>query len=149
MTLVIAPQDAGPKSALGEVHVQAAATSLHSGGCSRVASGNSNLCGGSGASNMLLEDESDGMTMPTFETSFVALDVEDGVKVISTPQESVVGITFATPEAAKDYYNSYAHHAGFYIRIDTSRESKRTKEKTKYIFVCQRARVNKKRESCY
>ncbi|CAL4993897.1 unnamed protein product [Urochloa decumbens] len=30
------------------------------------------------------------------------------------------------------------------VEIDTSRESKRTEKKTKYIYVCQRARVNKK-----
>ncbi|XP_039840955.1 protein FAR1-RELATED SEQUENCE 5-like [Panicum virgatum] len=41
---------------------------------------------------------------------------------------------------------SFLHRAepGFSIRIDTSRESKKANEKTKYIYVCQKAGVNKK-----
>ncbi|KAG2589159.1 hypothetical protein PVAP13_5NG388581, partial [Panicum virgatum] len=53
-------------------------------------------------------------------------------------------MSFNSSDAAKDYYNSYARHTGFSIRIDTSHESKKANEKTKYIYVCQKAGVNKK-----
>uniref|UniRef100_K3Y2Y0 SWIM-type domain-containing protein n=1 Tax=Setaria italica TaxID=4555 RepID=K3Y2Y0_SETIT len=60
--------------------------------------------------------------------------VEDGVEVLSTPQEPFVGMTFNSSDAARDYYNSYARHTRFSIRIDTSHESKRSGDKTKFIF---------------
>ncbi|RLN34446.1 hypothetical protein C2845_PM03G28020 [Panicum miliaceum] len=91
-----------------------------------------------------LQAESGGVTVPTADTATDAVDVEDGVEVLSTPQEPFVGMSFNNSDAATDYYNSYAQHIGFSIRIDTSRESKRAREKTKYIYVCQKAGVNKK-----
>ena len=74
---------------------------------------------------MALPAESGGVTVPTAETVADEVDVEDGVEVLSTPQEPFVGMSFNTSDAAKDYYNSYACHIGFSIRIDTSRESKK------------------------
>ena len=96
----------------------------------------------------MLQAESGGVTVPTAETTADGVDVEDGVEILSTPQESFVGMSFNTSDAAKDYYSSYARHTGFSIRIDTSRESKKANEKTKYIYICQKAGVNKKREGC-
>ena len=98
----------------------------------------------SNSASKVLPAESGGMTVPTAETTADGVDVEDGVEVLSTPQEPFVGMSFNTSDAAKDYYNSYARHTGFSIRIDTSRESKKANEKTKYIYVCQKAGVNKK-----
>ena len=74
---------------------------------------------------MALPAESEGVTVPTAETAADGADVEDGVEVLSTPQVPFVGMSFNTSDAAKDYYNSYACHTGFSIRIDTSRESKK------------------------
>ncbi|WVZ64427.1 hypothetical protein U9M48_013937 [Paspalum notatum var. saurae] len=88
--------------------------------------------------------ESGGLTVPTAQTSFAGVDVEDGIEVLSTPKEPHVGLTFETWERAQAYYNEYARHAGFSIRIDTSKGSKRENEKRKYMFVCQKAGVNKK-----
>ncbi|CAL5087997.1 unnamed protein product [Urochloa decumbens] len=137
------PEHDGAESVLGEVPTQVAANSVHSGVGTAVVSGSY------GHGNVLIQAESGGVesggvTVPTAETNFSADDVEDGIEVISTPQEPCVGMVFATADAAKKYYNSYACHAGFSIRIDSSRESKKTEEKTKYIYVCQRAGVNKK-----
>jgi len=92
----------------------------------------------------VLPAESGGVTVPTAKTTADGVDVEDGVEVLSTPQEPFVGMSFNTSDAVKDYYNSYARHTGFSIRIDTSRESKKANEKTKYIYVCQKTGVNKK-----
>ena len=91
----------------------------------------------------MLPAKSGGVTVPTAETTTDGVDVEDGVEVLSTPQEPFVGMSFNTSDAAKDYYNSYARHTGFSIR-NTSRESKKVNKKTKYIYVCQKAGVNKK-----
>ncbi|CAL5033255.1 unnamed protein product [Urochloa decumbens] len=132
------PEHDGAESVLGEVPTQVAANSVHSGVGTAVVSGSY------GHGNVLIQAESGGVTVPTAETNFSADDVEDGIEVISTPQEPCVGMVFATADAAKKYYNSYARHAGFSIRIDSSRESKKTEEKTRYIYVCQRAGVNKK-----
>ena len=90
--------------------------------------------------------ESDGLTVPTAQTATDGGDVEDGIEVLSTPQEPYVGMTFSTPQDARVYYNRYARHAGFSIRIDTSRESKKDNDKRKVIFVCQKAGVNKKQK---
>ena len=90
--------------------------------------------------------ESDGLTVPTAQTATDGGDVEDGIEVLSTPQEPYVGMTFSTPQDARVYYNWYARHAGFSIRIDTSRESKKGNDKRKVIFVCQKAGVNKKQK---
>ncbi|CAL4988065.1 unnamed protein product [Urochloa decumbens] len=117
---------------------EVAANSLHSGVGAHAVSGSS------AAGNVQVQAGSGGVTVPTAETNFSSDEVEDGVEVISTPQEPCVGMVFATADAAKKYYNSYARHASFSIRIDSSRESKKTEEKTKYIYVCQRAGVNKK-----
>ncbi|WVZ95063.1 hypothetical protein U9M48_040868 [Paspalum notatum var. saurae] len=84
------------------------------------------------------------LTVPTAQTSFAGVDVEDGIEVLSTSKEPHVGLTFKTWESAQAYYNEYARHAGFSIRIDTSKDSKRKNEKRKYMFVCQKAGVNKK-----
>jgi hypothetical protein len=84
------------------------------------------------------------VTIPTAATSASEVDVEEGVDVLSTPQEPFLGMTFGSLDAARDYYNSYARHTGFSIRTNTSRESKRSGDKTKFIFVCQKAGVNKK-----
>jgi hypothetical protein len=85
-----------------------------------------------------------GQTIPIAQTSAAAIDVEEGVKVLSTPHESFLGMSFESSTAAKDYCNTFACHAGFSIRVDTSRESKKDSMKSKYIFVCQKAGVNKK-----
>ena len=53
-------------------------------------------------------------------------------------------MSFNTSNAAMDYYNSYTRHTGFSISIDLSYESNKHNEKTKYIYVCQKAGVNKK-----
>ena len=90
--------------------------------------------------------ESDDLTVPTAQTATDGGDVEDGIEVLSTPQEPYVGMTFSTPQDARVYYNRYARHAGFSIRIDTSRESKKDNDKRKVIFVCQKAGVNKKQK---
>jgi len=90
--------------------------------------------------------ESDGLTVPTAQTATDGGDVEDGIEILSTPQEPYVGMTFSTPQDARVYYNRYARHAGFSIRIDTSRESKKDNDKRKVIFVCQKAGVNKKQK---
>ncbi|KAG2628032.1 hypothetical protein PVAP13_3KG267749 [Panicum virgatum] len=85
----------------------------------------------SNSASKVLPVESGGVTVPTAETTADGVDVEDGVEVLSTPQEPFVGMSFNTSDAAKDYYNSYARHTCFSIRIDTSRESKKANEKTK------------------
>ena len=90
--------------------------------------------------------ESDGLTVPTAQTATDGGDVEDGIEVLSTPQEPYVGMTFSTPQDARVYYNRYARHTGFSIRIDTSHESKKDNDKRKVIFVCQKAGVNKKQK---
>ncbi|OEL32263.1 hypothetical protein BAE44_0006719 [Dichanthelium oligosanthes] len=95
----------------------------------------------------LLQAESGGLTVPTAQTSSNAGDVEDGVEVLSTPQEPYLGLTFSTPETARDYYNSYTRHTRFSIRIDSSRESRKDNEKRKVFFVCQKAGVNKKQKA--
>ena len=82
--------------------------------------------------------ESNGLTVPTAQTATDGGDVEDGIEVLSTPQEPYVGMTFSTPQDARVYYNRYARHAGFSIRIDTSRESKKDNDKRKVIFICQK-----------
>ena len=99
----------------------------------------------SNSASKVLPAESGGVTVPTAETTADEVDVENGVEVLSTLQESFVGMSFNSSDAAKDYYNSYARHTGFSIRIDTSRESKKANEKTKCIYVCQKAGVKKKR----
>jgi hypothetical protein len=60
------------------------------------------------------------VTIPTAATSAVEVDVEEGVEVLSTPQEPFLGMSFGSSNAARDYYNSYARHTGFSIRTDTS-----------------------------
>ncbi|XP_039778409.1 protein FAR1-RELATED SEQUENCE 5-like [Panicum virgatum] len=92
----------------------------------------------------VLPTESGGVTVPTAETAADGVDVEDGVEVLFTPQEPFVGMSFNTSDAAKDYDNSCARHTSFSIRIDTSRESKKANEKTKYIYICQKVGANKK-----
>ncbi|RLN22487.1 hypothetical protein C2845_PM07G03640 [Panicum miliaceum] len=99
-----------------------------------------------GEASSTIQAESGGLTVPTAQIAANEVDVEDGVEVLSTPQEPYVGMTFSTPQCARDYYNSYARHAGFSIRIDTSRESKKDNDKRKVIFVCQKAGVNKKQK---
>ncbi|TVT96795.1 hypothetical protein EJB05_57991, partial [Eragrostis curvula] len=54
--------------------------------------------------------ESAGMTVPTATTASGAVDVEEGVEVISTPNDPCVGMTFDTCEAAKSFYNNYARY---------------------------------------
>ncbi|RLN41081.1 hypothetical protein C2845_PM01G04490 [Panicum miliaceum] len=69
----------------------------------------------------ILHAESGGVTVPIADTATDAVNVEDGVEVLSTPQEPFAGMSFNNSDAARDYYNSYARHTGFSIRIDTSR----------------------------
>ena len=88
--------------------------------------------------------ESGGVTFPTAATASAAADVEEGVEVMSTPTEPHVGLTFESVNAAKNYYNSYARYKGFATRIDTSRFTKRDNGKSKCLFVCHKAGVNKK-----
>jgi hypothetical protein len=83
------------------------------------------------------------VTIPTAATSAAEVDVEEGVEVLSTSQEPFLGMSFGSSDATRDYYDSYARHTRFSIRTDTSRESKRSGDKTKFIFVCQKAGVNK------
>ncbi|TVU13911.1 hypothetical protein EJB05_37347, partial [Eragrostis curvula] len=68
--------------------------------------------------------ESAGMTVPTATTASGAVDVEEGVEVISTPNDPCVGMTFDTCEAAKSFYNNYARYKGFSVRIDNSNKTK-------------------------
>ncbi|KAL6634114.1 hypothetical protein ACP70R_026785 [Stipagrostis hirtigluma subsp. patula] len=88
--------------------------------------------------------ESAGFSVPTAPTASGGVDVEDGVEVLSTPQEPFIGMTFNSWERAKDYYNSYARYAGFSTRIDTSKDSQRDHEKRKLVLVCYKPGVNKK-----
>ena len=55
-----------------------------------------------------LPAKSGGVIVPTAETIVDGVDAEDGVEVLSTPQEPFVGMSFNTSNAAMDYYNSYA-----------------------------------------
>ncbi|TVU38539.1 hypothetical protein EJB05_11915, partial [Eragrostis curvula] len=88
--------------------------------------------------------ESAGMTVPTATTASGAVDVEEGVEVISTPNDPCVGMTFDTCEAAKSFYNNYARYKGFSVRIDNSNKTKWAGGKSRVRYVCHKAGVNKK-----
>ncbi|TVU33812.1 hypothetical protein EJB05_15621, partial [Eragrostis curvula] len=88
--------------------------------------------------------ESAGMTVPTATTASGAVDVEEGVEVISTPNDPCVGMTFDTCEAAKSFYNNYARYKGFSVRIDNSNKTKWAGGKSRVKYVCHKAGVNKK-----
>ncbi|KAG2538186.1 hypothetical protein PVAP13_9NG313014 [Panicum virgatum] len=94
---------------------------------------------------------SSNLTLPVISNEALHLPSNSAPPELATQQlsnsaskESFVGMSFNTSDAVKDYYNSYARHTSFSIRINTSRESKKANEKTKYIYVCQKAGVNKK-----
>jgi hypothetical protein len=91
--------------------------------------------------------ESRGHMVPIAPTTYVAPDVEEGVEVMSTPTDPHVGMTFDSLDAAKSYYNSYAQYKGFGTRIDTTKSTKKDKGKSKCLFVCHKAGVNKKVKS--
>ncbi|TVT97755.1 hypothetical protein EJB05_56989, partial [Eragrostis curvula] len=93
--------------------------------------------------------ESAGMTVPTASTMVGAVDVEEGVEVISTPNDPCVGMTFDTCEAkaAKNFYNSYARYKGFSTRIDNSKETKWAGGASRVKYVCHKAGVNKKEKT--
>jgi hypothetical protein len=43
------------------------------------------------------------VTIPTAAISAAEVDVEEGVEVLSTPQEPFLGMTFGSSDAARDY----------------------------------------------
>ncbi|TVU25058.1 hypothetical protein EJB05_27534, partial [Eragrostis curvula] len=90
--------------------------------------------------------ESAGMTVPTATTTSGTVDVEEGVEVISTPNDPYVGMTFETCEAAKSFYNSYPRYKGFSVRIDNSKETKWAGGTSRVKYVCHKAGVNKKKK---
>jgi hypothetical protein len=51
--------------------------------------------------DLTLVSESGGVTMPTIVTSATEVDVEDGVEVLSAPQEPSLGMTFGSSDAVK------------------------------------------------
>ncbi|OQU87051.1 hypothetical protein SORBI_3003G198000, partial [Sorghum bicolor] len=55
------------------------------------------------------------------------------------------GMSFATLDEAREYYNSYAKRTGFSIRTNTSRRSAITREKQKVQFVCNKEGFGRKR----
>ncbi|TVU40657.1 hypothetical protein EJB05_14126, partial [Eragrostis curvula] len=90
--------------------------------------------------------KSAGMTVPTATTASGAVDVEEGVEVISTPNDPCVGMTFDTYEAAKSFYNNYARYKGFSVRTDNSKETKWAGGTSRVKYVCHKAGVNKKKK---
>jgi hypothetical protein len=91
--------------------------------------------------------ESRGHTVPIALTTSVAPNVEEGVEVMSTPTDPHVGMTYDSLDEAKSYYNSYARYKGFDTRIDTTKSTKKDNGKSKCLFVCHKAGVNKKVKS--
>ncbi|RLN39020.1 hypothetical protein C2845_PM01G07430 [Panicum miliaceum] len=79
-----------------------------------------------------LQAESGGVTVPTTDTAADAIDVENGVEML--PEITIIPMLDILVSPSKLTR----------LRIDTSRESKRAGEKTKYIYVCQKVGVNKK-----
>ena len=70
---------------------------------------------------------------------------EEEEEVWSTPQMPHNGLSFASLDEAKEYYNSYAKRTGFSIRTNTSRQSAITREMQKVQFVCNKEGFGKKR----
>ena len=66
-------------------------------------------------------------------------------EVWSTPEMPHNGMSFATLDEAREYYNSYAKRTGFSIRTNTSRRSAITREKQKVQFVCNKEGFGRKR----
>jgi hypothetical protein len=75
----------------------------------------------------------------------VAEVVEEEEEVWSTPEMPHNGMSFATLDEAKEYYNSYAKGTGFSIRTNMSRQSAITREKQKVQFVCNKEGFGRKR----
>ena len=73
----------------------------------------------------------------------VAEVVEEEEEVWSTPEMPHNGMSFATMDEAREYYNSYAKRTGFSIRTNTSCRSAITREKQKVQFVCNKALAGK------
>jgi hypothetical protein len=86
-----------------------------------------------------IEDRNEGSTT---DPVVAALDgarneeAEQKEEVRSTPQMSHNGMSFASLDEAKEYYNSYATRTGFSIRTNTSYRSAKTREIQKVQFVC-------------
>ncbi|KAK3136366.1 hypothetical protein QOZ80_5BG0432850 [Eleusine coracana subsp. coracana] len=63
------------------------------------------------------------------------------------PNEPVLGMTFESDEAAKEFYNEYARRLGFPFRVGRSRRSKGTEEVlVMKRFVCSREGMYKKKK---
>ncbi|OQU88877.1 hypothetical protein SORBI_3002G112850, partial [Sorghum bicolor] len=75
----------------------------------------------------------------------VAEVAEEEEEVWSTPEMPHNGMSFATLDEAREYYNSYAKRTGFSIRTNTSRRSAITREKQKVQFVCNKEGFGRKR----
>ncbi|KAL6905878.1 hypothetical protein ACP4OV_003479 [Aristida adscensionis] len=64
------------------------------------------------------------------------------------PKEPVLGMTFDSDEAAKEFYNDYARRLGFPFRVGRSRRSKGSEEVVVMKrFVCSREGVHRKKQS--
>ena len=70
---------------------------------------------------------------------------EEEEEVWSTPQMPHNGLSFASLDKVKEYYNSYAKRTGFSIRTNTSRRSAITREMQKVQFMCNKEGFGKKR----
>ena len=99
----------------------------------------------SNSASKVLPAESGGMTVPTAETTADGVDVEDGVEVLSTPQEPFLGMSFNTSDAAKDYYNSYTRHTGISIRSTHPMSRRRPMKRQSISMFARRLGSTKKR----
>ena len=70
-------------------------------------------------------------------------DADNDDEVWSQPKEPSLGTRFDTLQGAREYYNAYAQHVGFSIKMNTSRRSTVTGEIDKYQFVCNKFRKPK------
>jgi hypothetical protein len=97
-----------------------------------------------------IEDRNEGSTADPVVT---ALDgdgneeAEQEEEVWSTPQMPHNGMSFASLDKAKEYYNSYAKRTGFLIRTNTSYRSAKTREIQKVQFVCYKEGFGRKRRA--
>uniref|UniRef100_K4AKH9 Protein FAR1-RELATED SEQUENCE n=1 Tax=Setaria italica TaxID=4555 RepID=K4AKH9_SETIT len=85
---------------------------------------------------MALSGNRGGVGVLATATYTFGVDVEDGVEVLSTPQESFIDMTFNSSDSARDYYNSYARHTRFSIRTDTSQIAGKEREFINLLHGC-------------
>ncbi|KAL6641720.1 hypothetical protein ACP70R_019901 [Stipagrostis hirtigluma subsp. patula] len=76
------------------------------------------------------------------------MDVMNGFAPSEDPKEPVLGMTFDSDEAAKEFYNEYARRLGFPFRVGRSRRSKGTEEfVVMKRFVCSREGMYRKKQT--